>query len=197
MQLHRTFMLIISQNLSNYDIEIPSNAIYRINLAWTNSLNELEELLKKHSDHEIFIDLPINRTKPPNNKYDLDEITPIFHNYQNIKFLAISNIESKNDLEFYIKSLPNSINIVPKIESPDGVRNIGEIVSVIQSPKKIIMLDHDDLYSSMIKKNEPQTNFVKYIDELIKFCQSNNVILLRTIGVLFSDDEKRITQYIK
>lgn len=43
-------MLIISQNASNYDIPIPKNAVYRINLAWVNSIEELEKLLKKHEE---------------------------------------------------------------------------------------------------------------------------------------------------
>ena len=28
------------------------------------------------------------------------------------------------------------------------------------------------------------------------FCKENNITLLRTIGVIFSDEEKRITEYI-
>ena len=30
-----------------------------------------------------------------------------------------------------------------------------------------------------------------------KYCNENNISLLRTVGVIFSDSEKRITQYIK
>ena len=59
------------------------------------------------------------------------------------------------------------------------------------------MLDHDDLYSSLIKQNESPLKFKDYINNLINFCTTNNVTLLRTIGVVFSDDEKRVTQYIK
>ena len=61
-------MRIFSQNLINYNIPIPNNSIFRINLAWINSLNELNSILKKHKHSEIFMDLPIGRTKPPNNK---------------------------------------------------------------------------------------------------------------------------------
>ena len=59
------------------------------------------------------------------------------------------------------------------------------------------MLDHDDLYSNLIKNNEPSSKFTEYIDKLKEFCDENNVTLLRTIGVIFSDEEKRTTQYIK
>ena len=49
-------MLIISQNLTNYDLSVPKEAIFRINLAWVNSLEELKNLIKKNQNHEIFLD---------------------------------------------------------------------------------------------------------------------------------------------
>jgi len=189
-------MLIASQNLSNYGVPVPENTIYRINLAWTNTLDELKILLEKHKTHDIFVDLPIHRTKPPNNKYSLEDIIPIFQSNPNVKYLAISNVESSNNLKNYLDLLPQSITLIPKIESPAGVNNIEEIMNSIPSVQKIVMLDHDDLYSSMLKKNEPSTNFVLYVDKLVEYCTKNNVILLRTIGVIFSDDEKRITEYV-
>ena len=64
-------MIIISQNLTNYDFPIPKDAIFRINLAWISDLDTLEEILEKHKEHKIFLDLPKNRTKPPNNKYSI------------------------------------------------------------------------------------------------------------------------------
>ena len=83
-------MLIVSQNITNYDINLPSDAIFRINLAWINNLDTLKNILEKHSENNIFIDLPKNRTKPPNNKYSMNEIKPILENYSNIKYIAIS-----------------------------------------------------------------------------------------------------------
>jgi predicted CopG family antitoxin len=59
------------------------------------------------------------------------------------------------------------------------------------------MLDHDDLYSNLIKKNESPEKFKDYIISLTDFCKKNNVTLLRTIGVVFSDEETRTTQYMK
>ncbi len=190
-------MLIISQNLSNYDFPIPENSVYRINLAWINDLDELESLLKKHSSHSIFLDLPINRTKPPNNSYSLDDLVPILNSNSNIKYLAISNVNSKNNLEPYISILSKSITLVPKIENAEGILKIKEITDALDFDEKIIMLDHDDLYSSLVRSNEPASNFKNYINTLIQFCNQNNIILLRTIGVIFSDSEKRTTQYMK
>jgi hypothetical protein len=59
------------------------------------------------------------------------------------------------------------------------------------------MLDHDDLYSNLIKMNEPSSKFTEYVNKLKEFCEQENIVLLRTIGVIFSDEEKRTTQYIK
>lgn len=59
------------------------------------------------------------------------------------------------------------------------------------------MLDHDDLFSSIIRSNENEEKFQQYIKKLIDYCENNDISLLRTVGVVFSDDEKRITQYKK
>ena len=190
-------MYIVSQNLSNYGVPVPEDCIFRINLAWINSLDELKDLLQKHESHKIFLDLPINRTKPPSNNYSLNDLVPIIKSFSNIKYFAISNVDSAKYLEPFLKILPRTLNVVPKIENAKGISNISEIVDSLQSSQKVIMLDHDDLFSSLIKQNESPSKFKDYINKLIDFCNSNNVTLLRTIGVVFSDDEKRITQYIK
>ena len=189
-------MRIFSQNLINYDIPLPKNSIFRINLAWINSLDELKQLLKKHEHSEIFLDLPIGRTKPPNNKYTFDEIVHVLNSNKNIRYFAISNVNNSEDLDKFINQIPDHVSIVPKIESPEGVSNIKEITDILGN-NKIIMLDHDDLYSNLIKKNERPEKFRDYIINLTKFCQQNNVTMLRTIGVVFSDEETRDTQYMK
>ena len=189
-------MRIFSQNLTNYDILLPKNSIFRINLAWINSLDELTPLLKKHEQSEIFMDLPIGRTKPPNNKYSFDDLVSILNSNKNIRYFAISNVNSSEDLKSFIDIIPKHVSLVPKIESPEGVINIKDITDILEN-EKIIMLDHDDLYSNLIKKNEEPEKFKEYISNLTNFCQKNNIIMLRTIGVIFSDEETRITQYSK
>jgi len=190
-------MLIISQNLENYDLMLPKEAVFRINLAWCNSLEELEGKLAKNKESEFFIDLPVGRVKPPNNRYSLDDLIPIIQSNKQIKYFAISNVENKNDLQPFLDKLPDHVNLVPKIESPKAVLNIKEICDSLKTEKKIIMLDHDDLFSSIIHNNEDKDNFQEYIKKLIDFCEKEKISLLRTVGVVFSDDEKRITQYEK
>ena len=140
--------------------------------------------------------MPVGRTKPPNNKYSFDDIVIILKKNDNIRYFAISNVNSADNIRELIEKIPKHVSLVPKIESPDGVKNIEEITKLLGN-KKIIMLDHDDLYSNLIKKNEEPEKFKEYISNLTNFCQKNNIIMLRTIGVIFSDEETRITQYSK
>ena len=189
-------MIIVSQNITSYDINLPKNTIFRINLAWINDLDTLKNILETHARNEIFIDLPKNRTKPPNNKYTMDEIKPILENYSNIKYFAISNVDSGNYLSTYLDYVPKNITIVPKIESSIGIKNIAEITNLLGT-KKIIMLDHDELYSSMLNHDDDPKNFSIYIQSLIDFCNQNSVTLLRTVGVVFADTENRVSEYVK
>ena len=188
-------MLIASQNLTNYDIDLPENVIYRINLAWINDLETLKNILEKHNQHDIFIDLPKNRTKPPNNKYSMEEIKPILESYDNIKYFAISNVDSEIDLSKFLEFLPEKTIIVPKIESPTGIKNIEKITNLLRK-QKIVMLDHDDLYSFMIKSGDDPKNFPIYVQSLIDYCNQNDITLLRTVGVMFADTEKRVSDYV-
>ena len=193
----KSIMLLISQNIESYNIKLPENTVFRINMAWCNNLKELENKLNKNKEMKFFIDLPIGRIKPPNNKYTLDEIIPIIKSNSNIQYFAVSNVESRNDLEPFLKKLPDRIIIVPKIESPTAIENIDEICNELKYEKKIIMLDHDDLFSSIIHSNKDEEKFQQYIKKLVDYCENNDISLLRTVGVVFSDDEKRITQYKK
>jgi len=189
-------MRIISQNVTNFGIEVSKDTIFRINLAWCSSVKQLRDILDAHKNNSIFLDLPIKRIKPPNNKYTLDDLIPVISSYNQIKYFAISNVESPDDLEDYIQKIPANIILVPKIESPTAIQNISEIVNAIPTDEKVLMLDHDDLFSAIIKNNESIDVFKKYIQQLTDYCNSNKITLLRTIGVIFSDEEKRISGYM-
>jgi len=193
----KSHMILVSQNMLNYDLMLPKDVVFRINLAWCNTLKELKSILSNNKKSEFFLDLPIGRIKPPNNRYSLDDIISIIKENQNIRYFAVSNVENKNDLQPFLDKLPEYINIVPKIESSKAVLNIREICDSLKTEKRIVMLDHDDLFSSIIRNNEDKNSFQEYIKKLISFCDEENISLLRTVGVMFSDDEKRTTQYEK
>ena len=193
----KSHMILASQNMLNYDLMLPKDVVFRINLAWCNTLKELKSILSKNKKSEFFLDLPVGRIKPPNNRYSLDDLIPIIESNKQIKYFAISNVENKNDLQPFLDKLPDYISIVPKIESTKAVLNIKEICDSLKTEKKIVMLDHNDLFSSIIRKNEDKNSFQEYVRKLIDFCEKENISLLRTVGVMFSDDEKRTTQYEK
>ena len=193
----KSHMLLASQNMLNYELTLPKDVVFRINLAWCITLKELKSILSNNKKVEFFLDLPVGRIKPPNNRYSLDDIISIIKANSSIRYFAVSNVENKNDLQPFLDKLPNYINIVPKIESPKAVLNIKEICDSLKTKRKTVMLDHDDLFSSIINNNEDKNSFQEYIKNLVDFCEENNISLLRTVGVMFSDDEKRITQYEK
>jgi predicted CopG family antitoxin len=93
--------------------------------------------------------------------------------------------------------VPKNITIVPKIESHRGVENIRDITKKLECDEKIIMLDHDDLYSNLLKSNISSDKFSYYINNLIQFCKSNNIMLLRTVGIIFTDEDKNVSDYVR
>ena len=193
----KSHMLLASQNMLNYDLMLPKDIVFRINLAWCNTLEQLQAILSKNKESEFFLDLPVGRIKPPNNKYSLEDIISVVKENTSIRYFAVSNVENSRDLQPFLDKLPDYINIVPKIESPKAVLNIKEICDSLKTKRKTVMLDHDDLFSSIINNNEDKNSFQEYIKKLISFCDEENISLLRTVGVMFSDDEKRTTQYEK
>jgi len=131
-------MRVISQNIANYGIDVPKDAVFRVNLAWCSSINELKNILEKYPNNDLFLDLTKGRVKPPNNKYSLDELIPIILAFRQIKFMAISNIESSSDLEIFIKKIPNHVILVPKIESPTAINEISGFISLAAHNKPIM-----------------------------------------------------------
>ena len=178
-------MLLMSRRLTDYHI-IPAGAIVRINLAWESSLDEL----KKHLDeltHYIFLDIPSGRKKPPNNTHRLEDILNIIETYNNIRYLGISQTENNEHLMPWIIQTPTRINVVPKIESMEGINNIKEICSVLREPKTI-MLDHDDLFQDLCNSyDHPENMYEDWINPLIEVCNKMQVRVLRTAGIVFID----------
>ena len=189
-------MLIVSQNALNHNIQFPDSTVYRINLAWINSIQELETLLTRYNRQSIFLDLPKDRVKPPNNRYSIEDLIPIINSNEQIRYLAISNVESNSDLQKFLAVLPKTVTIIPKIESVKAIDNLQNIASSLADSEQIFMLDHNDLFSDVIKQNETESKFKEYLKILIEFCDKNNIKLLREIGVVFNDEEKRVTQYV-
>lgn len=114
---------------------------------------------------------------------------PILKDYSQIKYLVISNVETKENIKHYLGKILSQIIILPKTENINAAKNFSKIISALSNAKKIVMLDHDDLSLTLIKSNNPKNDSKKYMTVLVEFCASNNVMLLRAIGVILGDGE--------
>jgi len=180
-------MLLISQNLLNYDMDFPPDTVLRINMAWIKNIKSLKNILDKF-EKDIFLDLPTGRKKPPNYRYSMKDLANIINTYSSIKYFAISNVETIVQIQEAYSYLPNQITLVPKIESIVGIKKINAITGALREKQRVIMLDHDDLFSNIISKNESVDYYVKLIESLVSFCKSEEIMLLRTRGVIFSEE---------
>ncbi len=173
----------MSQNLFRY-LDFPDGTVVRINLAWIDDLEKLRDIVDE-IDNEIYLDVPVGRTKPPNNSYSLQDLKDIAAK-PNVTYMAISNVESSQHLSDSLGLFAEMVNIVPKIETKKGLENLSDITNALVG-EKIIMLDHDDLFADLIRNNVSPHDFFKYIKKIEYFCNSNSVKLLKTRGVIFSD----------
>lgn len=174
-------MLLVSNNLRHYT-PIPDHAVIRVNLAWYPTLDILKDNIRPH--HSVMLDYPIGRKKPPTNQYSIKEIHDLIKDHQQIKYLAISNTNSSEDLKDFL-SLP--VQIVPKIESIQGVEEIDNILESLPYKEKVVMLDHEDLHHDLIN-NGVQANklYTVYVEQLKASCEKSNAQLLKTTGIVFN-----------
>jgi hypothetical protein len=185
-------MILVSRHLTDY-IDLPDYFVIRINLAWEHNLEELLNHISLLAN-PIFLDIPIGRKKPPNNFWDSSDIIKACVEEPLIQFLAISNVESPNDYKeiqakLTDKNIENRVCVVPKIESVVATENIKDIVEYLPTvPQRTIMIDHDDLFSDMVKKNiDSSLLYNQYILPLVRQCKKYDVRVLRTAGVVFCD----------
>ena len=176
---------IVSQNLARSHMKFPKNAILRVNLAWLKDLKSIKKMLNMHKGHDIFLDIPVGRKKPPNHKHDINEIANIANSYKNVKYVAVSNVESASDIAYYCKKF-NS-RIVPKIETYRGVMHSANIINALNYKPQIVMLDHEDLFSNLVSIKKEKL-YLEVIDRLIKACERKRAHLLRVKGIIFTND---------
>ena len=130
--------------------------------------------------HNVFIDYPEGRTKPPVPVISLDDV--LDNLTSNVIFFATSNIESGNIASLFKKVMPNGVKFVPKIESARGIENIVDICD--KCSPQYIMLDTEDLFTDL---NGNIEKFEYYIKKIEDFCSKNNVKIFKINGVVFSD----------
>lgn len=175
-------MLIVSNHLfSKSNIKFPEDVVVRINIAWIKNIEELKKLLSE-TKHDIYLDYPQGRTKPPLPTISLVESLALVHHYKHIKYFAVSNVEDPNSIEAIRDLLPKTVQLVPKIETQEGVRNLEAILTRIKA--KNIMLDKEDLY---LNANRDNSIFENLVNEARQKCLNCGVTVLELHGVVFMD----------
>lgn len=176
---------IASQNLLSSNMKFPKGTILRINLAWHKNLDSIASMLSEYIDYDIFLDIPIGRKKPPNHDHDLDKISSLANSFENVKYVAISNVEKSADIAYHCKVF--KAKIVPKIESNEGIKNLEHILDAMNYEPPIIMLDHEDLFSSLVSMKR-ESHYLRVVDALVSTCKKRKVELLRVKGIIFTND---------
>lgn len=174
-------MIIISHNiLFKTDLYLPPHVVMRVNVAWQKNIEEVENVLSRLK-HDIYLDYPQGRTKPPRPTLTLDEAIEIAHKFDHVKYFAVSNVEEPDAIFLIKKRLPSRIELVPKIETKKGIENLEKIIKKIKA--KYIMLDKEDLYVDVNKDYNLFENLVEVARKTCKKCGTHGLELQ---GVIFS-----------
>ncbi|MBI2022989.1 hypothetical protein HYT01_00290 [Candidatus Giovannonibacteria bacterium] len=173
-------MLIVSHHvLDTTPLKLPKGAVLRINVAWVKDLVSLTGLLKRIK-HDVYLDYPQGRSKPPRPSITLKETLSLVKKFPNIKYFAVSNVEDPLKIYEIRKQLPASIGLVPKIETKNGVNNLEAIIKKINA--KHIMLDKEDLYTDL---KMDHNLFLEYIDKARHKAKTCGTDVLELHGVVF------------
>jgi len=177
-------MIIVSNNLQKY-MALPNDSVIRINMAWVNTVEELEQILKTNEDKDVFLDYPQGRTKPPTPVIAMETAYDLCAKWKNVKYFAVSNIEKVSIVKEIQAKLPPTVQFVPKIETKMGIKRLGEII--YDCGIKMLMLDKEDLYLNVKKDND---EFFKCVQHVRDICEGLNVSVLELEGVVFSERKR-------
>lgn len=164
-------MIVISNNLLG-KIPLLDSTTIRINLAWVKK-EDVSKLLDE-STKDIYLDYPDGRKKPPVPTMTIEEAIE-FSKHPKVKYFAFSNATIDRVLEIKDKI---DCQLVPKIETEQGVRDIPEM---IKAGIKMFMLDKEDLYTDV---NCNPDEFNRLVNDVRSF-RSEDIIILELQGVVF------------
>ncbi len=173
-------MILVSNHVLSY-IDMPVNAVIRINMAWIEDMNKLKCILNIIEHRKVYLDYPYNRSKFPKSVLTFEDAYQICNEYpQIIKYFAVSNIETVDVAKRIQSKIPITTEFVPKIETLEGVKNLGDLI--YQCNLKTIMLDKEDLLVDVNKNND---EFFKCVEHVRGICKGLRVELLELQGVVF------------
>lgn len=173
-------MILISNHLLYLNhFEFHPDTVVRINIAWVKDTEELRKFID--IPYDVMIDFPEGRTKPPLLKLKYSTVLDIVKTFDNVKYIAISNMESGNTAELYKRSMGN-ISFVPKIETVRGADNIIQILE--DSSPEYVMIDTEDLFLDVggnVTEYQLKYNFIT------SQCGFKGVKVLKIQGVVFGE----------
>ncbi|OHA65127.1 MAG: hypothetical protein A2672_03265 [Candidatus Wildermuthbacteria bacterium RIFCSPHIGHO2_01_FULL_49_22b] len=179
-QLSPKEMLIVSNHLmAKGGFVLPDHAVVRVNVAWIPTKEKLVETLGEIK-HDIYLDYPQGRTKPPKPTIALHETIAIIPQFPQIKHFAVSNVEDPEAIHAIKTQLPSHVGIVPKIETRRGIENLEAIVEKIQN--RYIMFDKEDLYLDV---DRDPVQFEALIDLARQKSKKLGIEILELHGVVF------------
>ena len=177
-------MILVSNHLLRLDsIDIKPDNVIRINCAWVDGAAGLEKALD--IPYRVFVDYPTGRTKPPAPRLTLDEAIGIANRHSNVEFFAVSNAEDVDELFEIGLKLNSRIDLVPKIETKQGVFGIDEIVGAAGCSH--IMLDKEDLWENAQRSATVYDGLMQSVRE---YCKDNEVAIFELSGVIFDDGQQ-------
>ena len=174
-------MILISNHLLYMEnhVEFHPDSVIRINVAWVENTEQLRKFLD--IPYDVMIDYPEGRTKPPKPTMTYIQTLNIVKTFLNVKYVAVSNIESGNVAALYKNSIWD-ISFVPKIETARGADNIVDIIE--QSQSEYVMIDTEDLFLD-VKGNVTEYE-LKY-NYITSQCGFKGVKILKIQGVIFGE----------
>ena len=174
-------MILVSNHLLSLPgFCVPDDAVVRINMAWVRAEDALAGAIEKCRPHDVFLDYPSGRTKPPVPAWGLDEAVVAVWKYRP-QYFAVSNIESPDGAADIEQNLPEDTVFVPKIETLKGVLCLDSILDAIDTT--VIMLDTEDLFTCC---GDPDV-FLGAVNNVTQVCANHHVEVLRLYGVIFSE----------
>lgn len=182
--LKREPLIVISNHVKAIGMPYPSGALIRINVAWIKSADDVQQIIKDVRPHNVYLDYPTGRTKPPRPTLTLKEAQDIANSFAgDVTHFAFSNAWDAAKPKFIAKmreSVAANIKLVPKIETKGGVDHLKEIVDAAKTD--MVMLDAEDLYVAC--KHNPKI-FEQYKAKCRKRCKELGVTCIELKGVVF------------
>src|SRR3989344_4265445 len=174
-------MLLVSHYLHfKAPVKFPKEkVVLRINVAWMKNKAELLRILRA-LEHDVYLDYPQGRSKPPRPTLSLKEAIAFAHKFPKVNYFAVSNVEDPEKIYAIKKQLPDYIEVVPKIETEKGVKNMRKIIDRLGT--KHVMLDKEDLYVDVGRNSK---KFEKLVELARAQGKAARINLLELHGVVF------------